>query len=261
MSLPRPNADTLVVITGASSGIGAEIARGLGRRGYPLVLVARRRERLDELAVEIRGMRPVSVEVMPLDLGDSAARARLIDYIGGAPVAGLVNCAGFGTSGPFHSLPLDREREEVIVNALALVELTHAALPGMIGRGAGAILNVASTAGFQPIPGAAVYSATKAFVQTFSEAVHEELHGTGASCTVLSPGPVPTDWWEISGAPGIPVGQMPARDVAEVAIAAMRKGKRGVVPGLMSKMIGLGGRFAPRWALLPAMRIADSRRR
>ena len=266
MSLPKPNADTTVVITGASSGIGTEIARGLGRRGYPLVLVARRRERLDKLANELRGTHSVTLDVMPLDLNDSAARVQLIERISGEAVAGLVNSAGFGTSGPFHSLPLEREHEEVIVNALALMELTHAALPGMIDSGVGAVLNIASIAGFQPLPGAAVYSATKAFVQTFSEAVHEELHGTGVSCTVLCPGPVPTEWWEVAGLPtrlgpqrwSAGIAQVSPRDVAEAAIAGMLKGKRSVVPGLAAKVAGLGGRFTPRRVLLPALRIANS---
>jgi short-subunit dehydrogenase len=262
MSLPKPRADTTVVVTGASSGIGEEIARLLGRRGYPLVLVARRRERLDELANQLRREHLVRVDVMPLDLNDGAARAALIERITGQAIAGLVNSAGFGSNGPFHSLPLQRERDEVIVNALALMELTRAALPGMIDRGAGAVLNVGSIAGFQPLPGAAVYSATKAFVQTFSEAVHEELRRTGVSCTVLCPGPVPTEWWEIAGEDTPPgLAQTSARDVAEAAIAGMLDGKRRVVPGLVPKVAGLGGRFTPRRVLLPALRIAASRRR
>ena len=262
MSLPKPSTDTTVVVTGASSGIGDEIARGLGRRGYPLVLVARRRERLDELANELRGKHSVSVDVMPLDLNDGAARAALTERISGEAIAGLVNSAGFGSHGPFRLQPLERERDQVVVNALALMELTHAALPGMIDRGAGAVLNVGSIAGFQPLPGAAVYSATKAFVQTFSEAVHEELHGTRVSCTVLCPGPVPTEWWAIAGedTPGA-IAQTSARDVADAAIAGMLDGKRRVVPGLVSKVAGVGGRFTPRRVLLPALRIAASRRR
>jgi short-subunit dehydrogenase len=262
MSLPKPSTDSTVVITGASSGIGNEVSRALGRRGYPLVLIARRRERLDELANELRKEHSVRVDVMPLDLSDGAARAELIGRISGDTVAGLVNSAGFGTSGPFHSLPLDREREEVIVNVVALMELTHAALPGMIDRGVGAVLNIGSIAGFQPLPGAAVYAATKAFVQTFSEAVHEELHGTGVSCTVLCPGPVATEWWEVAGE-GTPGGiaQVSPRDVAEAAVAGMLKGKRSVVPGLVPKAAGLGGRFTPHRVLLPALRIAAARRR
>ena len=256
MSLPKPNADTTVVVTGASSGIGAEVARGLGRRGYPLILVARRRERLDRLADELRETHRVSVEVMALDLNDDTSRAQLVERIRGEAVAGLVNGSGFGTNGLFHSLPLEREREEVTVNVLALMELTHAALPGMIDRRAGAVLNVASIAGFQPVPGGAVYSATKAFVQTFSEAVHEELRGTGVSCTTLSPGPVPTEWWEVAGARSVCIGQTPARDVAEAAIVGMLKGKRSVVPGFIPKVASLGGRFTPRCLLLPALRNA-----
>jgi uncharacterized protein len=256
MSLPKPNAQATVVITGASSGIGSEIARGLARRGYPLLLVARRRERLDDLAEELSAKHSVAVDVTPLDLGEDAARAQLADRIRSEAVAGVCNSAGFGTSGPFHTLPVEREREQVDVNVLAVMELTHAALSGMIERGAGAVLNIASIAGFQPLPGMAVYSATKAFVQTFSEAVHEELHGTGVSCTVLCPGPVPTDWADIADAHQFSVGiaQVSPQDVAEAAIAGMLDGKRSVVPGLVPKVVGLGGRFAPRTVLLPALR-------
>ncbi|HZA12581.1 SDR family oxidoreductase [Mycobacterium sp.] len=257
MSLPQPDTDTTIVITGASSGIGTEIARGLARRGYPLLLVARRRERLDDLADELSGRHGVDVEVMSLDLGEGAARGQLADRIRGESIAGLVNSAGFGTSGAFYKLPIEREREEVAVNVLALMELSHAALAGMIERGAGAVLNIASIAGFQPLPTMAVYSATKAFVQTFSEAVHEELHGTGVSCTALCPGPVPTEWADVANAQhySIPIAQVSPRDVAEAAIGGMLDGKRTVVPGLVPKAASLGGRFAPRSVLLPALRI------
>jgi uncharacterized protein len=263
VSLPKPSPDATVLITGASSGIGAEIARGLARRGYPLLLVARREERLVELAEELRDEHGVRVDLMPLDLADDAARRQLIERISRDPVAGLCNSAGFGTSGPFHTLPIEREREEVILNALALMELTHATLPGMVERGTGAVLNIASVAGFQPLPGMAVYSGTKAFVQTFSEAVHEELHGTGVSCTVLCPGPVPTEWAEIADAQQWSVGiaQVSPNDVAEAAIDGMLEGKRSVVPGLVPKVMSMGGRFAPRSVLLPALRLGQGLRR
>ena len=165
---------------------------------------------------------------MPLDLSDSKARSKLADRLRSEPIAGLCNSAGFGTSGVFHELPLERESEEVTLNALALMELTHAALPGMVERGAGAVMNIASIAGFQPVPYMAVYSATKAFVQTFSEAVHEELHGTGVSVTCLCPGPVPTEWAEIANAErfSIPIAQVSPRDVAEAAIGGMLAGRR-----------------------------------
>ncbi len=257
MSLPEPDGHTTVVVTGASSGIGAELARGLARRGFPLLLVARRRERLDELAHEIGRYHSVGAEVLPLDLTDPQSRGELAQRLRGDPVAGLCNSAGFGTSGLFHTLPPERESAEVTLNSLAVMELTHAALPGMVERGAGAVMNVASIAGFQPLPYLAVYSATKAFVQTFSEAVHEELHGTGVSVTCLCPGPVPTEWAEIANAEhfAIPVAQVPARDVAEAAIEGMLAGRRSVVPGVVPKAVSIGGRFAPRSLLLPALRI------
>ncbi|WP_375484933.1 SDR family NAD(P)-dependent oxidoreductase [uncultured Mycobacterium sp.] len=262
MSLPKPTKQTPVVVTRASSGIGTEVARGLARLGYPLVLVARRRERLDELAADLTDKHSVAVDVMPLDLAKKKAREELADRMRDETIAGLCNSAGFGTSGPFHTLPLERESEEVTLNALTLMELTHAALPGMIDRGAGAVLNIASLAGFQPIPGMAVYSATKAFVQTFSEAVHEELHGTGVSCTVLCPGPVPTEWADIADAQqwSISVAQVSPHEVAEAAIAGMLDGKRSVIPGLVPKVVGVGGRFAPRSVLLPALRIGTGLR-
>ncbi len=262
MSLAAPSADATVVVTGASSGIGLEIARGLARRGYPLTLVARRRDRLDDLADELRRDHHVTVEISPVDLSDSVARGELLHGLQGRQIAGLVNSAGFGTNGLFHTLPWGRERDQVIVNVLALTELTHAALPPMIAGGAGAVLNIGSIAGFQPLPGAAVYSATKAYVQTFSEAVHESLRGTGVSCTALCPGPVPTEWWEVAGeqVPGRAT-QLSAEEVAEVGISAMLAAKRVVVPGLVPKLTGLAGRFAPRALLLPALRIGAARRR
>ena len=255
-----------MVITGASSGIGAEFARGLSRRGYRPVLVARRADRLSDLADELARDHSVAAEVLPLDLADADDRAKLARRVAETAPAGLVNSAGFGTNGQFQALPVDRESEQVVVNALAVMELTHAALPGMIARGSGAVLNVGSVAGFQPLPDAAVYSATKAFVQTFSEAVHEGLHGTGVSCTALCPGPVPTEWWEIAGAAvnpksGLGPVAMAAPDVAEAGIAGMLEGRRMVVPGLGPKLMGVGGRFAPRRVLLPLLRRAATRQR
>ena len=259
VSLPQPDSRAAVVITGASSGIGAELARGLAGRGFSLLLVARRGDRLDDLANEVGKEYSVAVEVMPLDLSHGRSRAKLADRLRAEPIAGLCNSAGFGTSGVFYTLPLERESEEVTLNALASMELTHAALPGMVQRGAGAVLNIASIAGFQPMPYMAVYSATKAFVQTFSEAVHEELHGTGVSVTVLCPGPVPTEWAAIANAErfSVPIVQVSPQGVAEAAIGAMMAGRRTVVPGVVPKVVSTGGRFAPRSLLLPAIRIGN----
>lgn len=262
MSLPKPNTQTTVVITGASSGIGVDLARGLASRGFPLMLVARRRERLVELADQLREEHSVEVEVLPLDLADTQSRAQLADRLRNDPIGGLCNSAGFGASGSFYELSFERESEQVTLNALALMELTHAALPGMVKRGVGAVLNIASIAGFQPIPYMAVYSATKAFVLTFSEAVSEELHGTGVSVTALCPGPVPTEWAEIASAEqfSIPIAQVSSHDVAEAAIAGMFAGKRRVVPGIVPKFLSISGRCAPRALLLPAIRISNKLR-
>jgi uncharacterized protein len=262
MSLPKPNKQTTVVITGASSGIGTELAKGLARRGFPLILVARRRERLDELADQLRDSDKIEVEVLPLDLSDPKSRGELVDRLRTDPVAGLCNSAGFGTSGKFWEQPFERESEEVNLNALALTELTHAALPGMVERGAGAVLNIASIAGFQPIPYMAVYSATKAFVLTFSEAVQEELYGTGVSVTALCPGPVPTEWAQIADAErfSLPFAQVSPEEVADQAIQGMLAGKRTVVPGLVPKFVSTSGRLIPRSLLLPVIRIGNKLR-
>lgn len=257
MSLPAPSPNIDIVVTGASSGIGTELARGLARRGHNLVLVARRKDRLDALAEELRADHGVEISVQPRDLGSASDRAALVEDLraAGRTIGGICNCAGFGTAGEFKDLPVSRESEQIEVNAIAVMELTHAFLDQMIGAGAGAVLNVASIAAFQPLPGLATYAATKAFVQSFSEAVHEELRGTGVSVTVLCPGPVPTEWAETAGAQSWMVGPAlvsPER-VADDAIVGMEQGKRSVVPGIVPKAIATAGRFVPRTALLPGI--------
>lgn len=256
MSLPKPGEAGPVVITGASSGIGTELAHGLARRGHSLVLVARRKERMDELAEVLSSEHNIEVDVLALDLGTQPGRDALAERLTTTPIAGLCNSAGFGTSGTFHELPLEREREEIDLNVVTLVELTHAALGPMVQRGTGAVLNIASVAAFQPMPYQATYAATKAYVQSFSEAVHEELTGTGVSCTVLCPGPVPTEWAEIASAErwSVPGVQVSPEDVAEAAINGMIRGYRSVVPGAVPTAMTLVGRYTPRSVLLPAFR-------
>ena len=253
MALPAPTPTATIVITGASSGIGAEIARVLAGRGHSLLLVARRKDRLDALARELRH---VETEVEPCDLGDPGAREALIEKLRTRNLAALVNNAGVGSHGPVARADLDAERSMVELNVAALHHLTVALLPQFVAQGHGAILNVASLAAFQPLPNFATYAATKAFVHSFSEAVHTEVHGGGVSVTSLCPGPVHTEFGEKAGL-GAAEQQSPefvyvdAAQVAEDAIAAMEAGRRSVVPSLKWKAAALGGRLIPRTILLP----------
>ena len=258
MSLPAADSTSTVIVTGASSGIGTELARELARRGYNLTLVARRRERLEALASELRAAHGIRADVRPCDLGDPEARAALVAGLqaGDLRVAGVCNNAGYGSVGRFHELPLERERQMVRLNVDALHELTGAFLGEMVERGNGAILNLASTASFQPVPGLATYAATKAFVASFSEAIHAELAGTGVSVTSLCPGPTHTEFGERAGVGGF-VESAPefiytkAPDVARQGVEAMIAGRRSAIPGLSNKASAFGGRFVPRSVLLP----------
>ncbi len=266
MSLPVPAASSTVLITGASSGIGTELARGLAQRGYGLTITARRRDRLEDLARELRSAHSVTVDVHPADLGDDAERTELIATVrsSGREVIGLCNNAGFGSFGHFNDLDQDVERQMVALNVVALHELTGALLGDMVTRGRGAILNVASTAAFQPLPGAATYAASKAFVLAFSEALHAELAGTGVSCTSLCPGPVSTEFAERAGIADVESAAKLAFDsaegVARQAVDAMLAGRRSVIPGVVNRLGAFGGRFAPRTVLLPLVKLAGDRR-
>lgn len=260
MSLPSPDPTATALITGASAGIGTELARQLGARGHNVTLVARREDRLKELAEQLRLSHGIAADVHACDLADDAARAALIAAVqsGERHVDILCNNAGYGTFGKFWELPLERETDEVRLNVLALQELTGTFLPDMVRRKRGSILNVASVAAFQPLPQNATYAATKAFVHSFSEAVAAELHGTGVSLTSLCPGPVATEFGEQAGV-GDLEGQLPgfmaqtAAEVATKAIEAMEKGKRSVFPGMGPRAAAFGGRFVPRSALLPVV--------
>src|SRR5438093_11127347 len=211
----------VALVTGASSGIGEEFARALSARGYEVVLVARRADRLERLASELPGQ----AHVVPCDLAREADQlaGRVADL--GLSVDLLVNNAGFGTSGRFLELDPERDADQVRLNCEAVVTLTHAFLPAMIERGRGGVVTVASTAGMQPLPYETVYSASKAFARTFSDALHAELRGTGVKVLVVNPGPVPTDWQRIAGYTershprGVP-GAIGAERVVEEALAA-----------------------------------------
>jgi short-subunit dehydrogenase len=258
MSFPSPRGDDTVLITGASAGIGTELARQLAQRGHGMTLVARRRERLDELAGELRAAHGVEADVHACDLADDAARAALIDALQQGPkhVAVVCNNAGFGSFGRFWELPRESETDMVRLNCVALVELTHAFVPAMVERGEGAVLEVASMAAFQPTPWNSTYSATKAFVLAFSEGVSAELSGTGVSLTALCPGPVSTEFADIAGVADLEAGlpgflSQTAEEVARAGVQGMVRGKRVVFTGLPHRLVAQAGRFTPRSALLP----------
>ena len=262
----------VALVTGASAGLGAEFARQLSKRGYSLVLAARRKDRLDELAEQLSGEFDVRAEAVGCDLGKAASRQRLPARIEslGLEVNVLVNNAGFATNGPFHEADAARELEQVRVLVEAPVALTSAFLPEMVRRGRGAILNVASTAGMQPLPYSAGYSAAKSYVLTFSEALHQELSGSGVTVTVLAPGPVSTDFWQISGWE-VAGGQtferavprpawVTAEEAASAGVKGLEAGRRVVVPGLPIRAAMLATQYLPHAIKLPAIEWAMRRR-
>jgi uncharacterized protein len=261
MALPPPAIDTTVLVTGASAGIGAELARELARRSYNVALVARRADPMQELAEELRLSHGVHADVEPCDLSVDAARRELVERLEAGPrkVVGVCNNAGLGTVATLLKAGIEREQQVVRLNIEAVHHLTGAFLPRMVEDGAGAILNVASTAAFQPLPGFATYAASKAFVQSFSEAVHEELRGTGVSVTCLFPGFTHTEFGANAGAAEqerrLPeVLWMEAPDVARAGVDAMAAGRRTAIPGLTNRATMLGGRAIPRTVLLPLVR-------
>jgi uncharacterized protein len=255
MALPSPEPGSTCVITGASSGIGMEFARQLAERGHGVFLVARREERLRQLAGDLERQHGVRAEVIAADLEDPAAVEALPQRVAERElgVEMLVNNAGFTTVGDVHLNP-DRQLGMVRVNIEALVALTSAWLPQMTERGRGAVINVASVAGFQPIPVQAVYAATKAFVLSFSEAVAAELKGTGVTMTALCPGPVATEFTEAGGfkkeSPGPSFVWSSAEDVAKAGIEGAAKGKRVVIPGVGNRASAFFGQHGPRSVVL-----------
>jgi short-subunit dehydrogenase len=259
MALPTPAPGSTCLVTGASSGIGTEFARQLAARGHGVFLVARREDRLRALAQEISAAHGVRAEFAVADLADVAEAEALPAKAAaqGLEIEVLVNNAGFTTVGDVHRNP-DRQLGMVRVNVEALVALTSALLPGMVERGRGTVVNVASTTAFQPIPVQAVYAATKAFVLSFSEAVAAELKGTGVTMTALCPGPVPSEFVEAGGFKK-GVDELPslfwtsAESVARAGIEGAEKGRRVVVPGLMNRATAMLGQHSPRSLMLGPM--------
>ena len=238
----------VTLVTGASAGLGAEFARQCARRGDEVVLVARRRERLEALAREIGG-----AHVLPADLAAPGAAERLIETLDstGLTVATLINNAGFGLAGTFADLPLLRQRAMLDLNISTLTELCHLVLSAMRERRAGAILNVASTGAFQAGPGFAVYFATKAYVLSFTEALHQELKGSGVKVSALCPGPTATEFGDVAGVTSDRFRKFSA-DAASVVAAGLKgldRNQAVVIPGFTNKLSAQSNRVLPRAAM------------
>jgi uncharacterized protein len=259
MALPAPAAGSTCLITGASAGIGVELARALARRGYGLTLVARRLERLEELAAELSQEHRVRVEAIACDVSEQPERDALVTELEQREltVEVLCNNAGFGSGKPFVELARERELEMLRVNCEAVVDLCARYVPAMVERGRGAVLNVASTAGFQPLPGQSTYAASKALVLSFTEALHQELRHSGVAVTALCPGPVRTEFVSVAGL-GAVDSTTPeflwatAEEVAEAAVQGLGKGTRVVIPGALNHVGAIFGRHTPRGLFLRA---------
>ena len=262
MSLPAPNPARTSLVTGASSGIGAEVAGLLAQRGLGVTLVARREAKLRELADTLASRHGVRAEVIACDLTDGASRAALPAELAerGLDVNVLVNNAGLSTWGPVVSNDPGGDLTLVRTNVEAVVHLCSLFLPGMVERRSGAVLNVASTAAFQPLPGQAAYAASKSFVLSYSHAIRAELSGTGVSVTVLCPGPVKTGFTEAAGitdeeaeAPLPKFLWLSVEEVARVAVAGLDAGRAVVVPGIGNRVSASAAWLAPRSLIMPRL--------
>jgi len=239
----------VTLITGASAGLGAEFARACAKRGEALALVARRRERLEALKAELGG----DVHIFAADLALPGAAESLIAELAaeGLSVGTLINNAGFGLAGKFADRPLERQREMIDLNIRTLTELCHLVLPAMRAAGKGAILNVASTAAFQPGPNMAVYYATKSYVLSFTEALHHEMKGTGIRVSALCPGPTTSEFSDVadSHSPTLERMKMPAAPVVAAGLAGLDSNKAVVIPGFKNKIGAQASRFLTRAAM------------
>jgi short-subunit dehydrogenase len=239
------------LVTGASSGLGVDFSRELARREANLILVARREERLTQIAGELTQEFGIEVDVAPTDLAARNAVEALHRQLSETPrsVDILINSAGFGVHGEFLTNSWERERAMIEVDVIALVHLTKLLAAEMVKRGYGRILQVASTAAYQPVPTYAVYGACKAFVLSFGEALNHELRGTGVTCTVLSPGVTETEFQQEAGheyTRYMRLTQMDSPDVARIGIEAMLSGRSSIVAGIHNAAMVASVRFAPR---------------
>ena len=256
----------LAIITGASSGIGRDFADLFARDGHDLILVARRRDALETLCRTLAERYGVSCEAFPADLAKRLEREHLAARLRSADarVSALVNNAGIGVHGYFSDTDVERELELIELNIAALTQLTKLVLPGMLARGQGQIVNVSSVAAFQPGPLMAVYYASKAYVQSFSEAVAEEVDGTGVTVTAVCPGPTITEFQTSAGirpnAPHVGAPPMTSREVAETAYRAMQRGERVVVTGFRNKLVVFANRILSRKRMTGLVRRVQQRR-
>ncbi|ELZ81909.1 short-chain dehydrogenase/reductase SDR [Haloferax elongans ATCC BAA-1513] len=261
MTFPDRDAP-VALVTGASGGIGRELADLLAADGHDLVIVARSEADLRELADEVNDAYGTAVVVLVKDLAERAAPREIFETLRDRDIEVdvLVNNAGFATFGPFVDLDLDREVDEIEVNVTALTQLTKLFLPGMLDRESGKVLNLGSTASFQPGPLMAVYYATKAYVLSFSEALAEECRGTGVTVTALCPGPTETGFQsraDMEDSRLLEGGVMDARKVAKAGIRGMNAGKAVVVPGTQNWLGSVLVRFLPRWLVRRIVKVAQ----
>ena len=248
MNNTRPTA----LITGASSGIGEVFAREFAARGYDLIIAARRTDRLNTVAKSITAETGAAVKVLAADLSVPNSAAKLAKAVGSTPVDVLVNNAGWGSIGPFSGEDLSSMADEINVNVIALTQLSRLFVGPMIERGRGTIINIASTAAYQPVPNMSVYAATKAYVLSFTEGLWGELQGTGVTAIAVSPGGTATEFFDVAGGRAMSGGLMTPAQVVATALSALDASSPApsVIVGARNRVMAVAGRFVPKRQLI-----------